>query len=251
MWERRVDYRHCRPDARQIAVYFACVLPLLFFTAFLFYRSVTAGLIACLAAFALLPEYYSFLAGKRRERLLSGFRDALYSISSSVSAGRQIPAALDIAARTAAETKGEESDIAFELLRISRNYELNHSDIGKQLEDFAQRSDIQEIKQFAQTLRICQLCGGDLEEVCLKSASMLLDRMSVARDVKALISQKKLDIILLAVMPAAVLIFLNLFNYGYISVLYESTIGRVVMSLCLLLMVFALLWGLRITRIEL
>ena len=217
----------------------------------LFYRTAAAGFTACIAAFILLPEYSSLLAKKRRETLLEGFRDALYSISSSVSAGRQMPSAMDIAARSAAETKGEDSDIAVELMRISRNYELNHSDIGKLLEDFAQRSDIQEIKQFAQSFRICQLCGGDLEDVCLKSAALLLNKMAVSKEVRSLVAQKKLDIILLAVMPAAVLIFLNLFNYSYISVLYESTAGRVVMSLCLLLMVFALFWGLRITKVEL
>ena len=44
---------------------------------------------------------------------------------------------------------------------------------------------------------------------------------------------------------------LNLLNYSYVAVLYETAAGRVVMTLCLLLIVSALLWGIKIPRIEL
>ncbi len=57
----------------------------------LFYRSAYAGLAACLASFPLERYYQSFYAEKRRERLLEGFKDALYTISGAVSAGRQMP----------------------------------------------------------------------------------------------------------------------------------------------------------------
>lgn len=250
-WESLKDYRKYKPGPKQTMLYFICAVPLLLMLGMLFYRSLLISLIFCMGSVPLFSVYSSFMAEKRRERLLEGFRDALYSISSSVAAGRQMPAAMGSAARTSCETYGEQSDISVELLRISRNYELNHSDIGNMLEDLGNRSNISEIRQFAAAVRTCQLCGGNLEEVCLKSASLLLDKMSVSSEVKALISQKKLDIVLLAVMPVAVLGILNLLNYSYVSVLYECIAGRVVMSICLLLMAFALLWGLRITEIEL
>ena len=52
-------------------------------------------------------------------------------------------------------------------------------------------------------------------------------------------------------MPVVILLGLNLLNYGYIAALYETAAGRVVMSLCLLLILCALLWGIRITKVEL
>ena len=217
----------------------------------LFYRSALAGSIACLAAFPLERIYLSFLAGKRLEELLSGFRDALYSISGSVAAGRQMPSAIALAAESAGEARGQESDICRELNRISRDYAQSHSDIGVMLEDFGERSGIPEIRQFASSYRTCQQCGGDLEEVCLKSASLLLDKLGFRAETRSLISQKKLDVVLLTSMPPAILLMLNIIGYSYISVLYETAIGRVVMTICLLLIVCALLWGLRITKIEL
>ena len=49
----------------------------------------------------------------------------------------------------------------------------------------------------------------------------------------------------------AVLAGLNILGYGYLAVMYETAAGRVVMSLCLLLIICALLWGIKITRIDL
>ena len=250
-WEETVDYRKTKPDLRQVCMYFCAVVPVLFLTGMLFYRSSAAAAAACLLSIPLYPGFCSFIAKRRKDALLEGFRDALYSISSSVSAGRQIPSAIDSAAKMSCETRGDDCDISAELLRISRGYEVNHADIGVMLEDLAVRSDINEIRLFSSAFRTCQLCGGDLEKVCLKSSALLLDKMSVNKEVQSMVKEKKIDIILLTAMPFAVLALLNLVSYNYVSVLYESTAGRVVMSICLLLMASALLLGLRITKIEL
>ena len=180
-----------------------------------------------------------------------GFKDSLYTISGAVAAGRQMPSALELACASALDVSGADSDIYKELDHICKSYRQTHSDIGLLLEDFGRRSGVPEIKQFAASCRTCQLCGGDLEEVCRKNAELLLVRIGFMEDTRSLIAQKKLDIILLSVMPPAVLLLLNLISYSYIAVLYETFSGRVVMTLCLLLIVFALLWGIKITRLKL
>jgi len=228
------------------AAFLAC-----FSAGMLFYRSFLAGLILCAAAFPLEKLFAGFLAQRRRDALLKGFKDALYSVSGAVAAGRQMPQALQLAAASAEQSFGRESDIFLELDRICAGYSNTHSDIGEMLEDFGKRSGLSEIRQFASAYRSCQICGGDLEEVCRKNAELLLSRMSFEEETRSLIAQKKLDIVLLTAMPAAVLLLLNIVSYSYIAVLYETPAGRMVMTLCLLLIVCALLWGLRITKIEL
>ena len=235
--------------AQRIRYYAACCA--VFFAAgLLFYRSFAAGAVFCLASVPLEKLYASHAAKKRREKLLTGFKDALYSISGAVAAGRQMPYAIGFAASSAAETAGPESDIYRELKSISDSYTRTHSDIGSQLEDLGRRSGLSEIKQFASSYRTCQVCGGDLEEVCRKNAELLLSRMGFAEEIRSMIAQKKLDVILLTGMPVAVLLLLNLTNYSYVAVLYETVPGRVVMTLCLILIISALLWGIKITNIE-
>ena len=232
-------------------MYYAASCACLFLLGLLFYRSAYAGLAACLASFPLERIYQSIAAEKRRETLLRGFKDALYTMSGAVAAGRQMPSALALAGKSAEESFGSSSDIAAELAYIADRYESTHADIGVMLEDLGRRSGVPEIKQFASAYSACQRCGGDIEDVCLKTAELLLGRISVRDEAKALISQKKLDVLLLSIMPVAVLAGLNVLGYSYLSVMYETTAGRVVMSLCLLLIICALLWGIRITRIDL
>ena len=232
-------------------MYYAVSCACLFLLRLLFYRSAYAGLAACLASFPLERIYQSYAAEKRRETLLRGFKDALYTMSGAVAAGKQMPAALALAGKTAEDSSGKGSDIAAELAHIAERYESTHADIGVMLEDLGRRSGVPEIRQFASAYAACQRCGGDIEDVCLKTAGLLIDRIGVRDEARALISQKKLDVLLLSLMPVAVLAGLNLVGYGYLSVMYETTAGRVVMSFCLALITGALLWGIKITKIDL
>ena len=232
-------------------MYYLASCGCLFLLGLLFYRSSLAGLAACLASFPLERVYQSMAAEKRRETLLRGFKDALYTVSGAVAAGRQMPSALALARKSAEDNCGAESDIAVELSHIVDRYEGTHADIGAMLEDLGRRSGVPEISQFASAYSACQRSGGDIEDVCLKTAELLIGRISVRDETKALISQKKLDVLLLSIMPVAVLAGLNILGYGYLAVMYETAAGRVVMSLCLLLIICALLWGIKITRIDL
>ena len=245
------DYSVAKLPARKKCTYYLAACLALCALGLLFYRSFAAGLALCALSLPLERIYASWLAKNRREKLLEGFKDALYSISGAVSAGRQMPFALEAAAASASDSFGENSDISCELKHICEQYRQSHSDIGVMLSDLGRRSALEEIRQFASAYRACQLCGGDLEDVCRKNAELLISRMSFAEETRSLIAQKKLDIILLTGMPLAVLLLLNLISYSYIAVLYETAAGRVVMTLCLLLIVSALLWGIKITNIEL
>ncbi|MBQ2218944.1 MAG: hypothetical protein II418_08390, partial [Firmicutes bacterium] len=92
---------------------------------------------------------------------------------------------------------------------------------------------------------------GDLEDVCLKSASLLLDKLAFRSETDSLMAQKKLDILLLLSLPLLMLVFLNLTAFSYIAVLYTSAAGRLLMSMCLAAIGGALYWSIRIIDVEL
>ena len=247
----KINYNVYKPSVSERIKYYAAACSIVVLTALLFYRNLIAAAILMPAAYFGEKYFFSYKAEKRKEKLLEGFRDVLYSISASVAAGRQMPQAINDAGLLMEKSYGETSDIAVEMKRISGVYSQANADIGEMLEDFAQRSGLAEIKQFSDSYRVCKKCGADLETVCLKSASLLLDRIDFLNEVKVLISQKKLDRVLLTALPRAVLLFLNLISFSYIEVLYEGFSGRMIMTLCLLMMAAALLWGLRITNLKL
>lgn len=218
---------------------------------FLFYKSLWFSLLCVLLAKPFEKEFSRYKGGLRREFLLEGFRDVLYSISGSIAAGRQMPTAIADAHKQLLATYGESADISLELLNIVRVYEGAHGSVEDLLLDWGRRSGLREILQFGRVYHICRHNGGDMEEVTLKSANLLLDRISFRGEVKMLTAQKKLDILFLVSMPIIILLFLSLTSSDYLTVLYVGLTGRFIMTLCLMTIAIALLWSLRLTEVTL
>ncbi|MBQ4004536.1 MAG: type II secretion system F family protein [Firmicutes bacterium] len=245
------DYAVYSPGEKERIRYYLTACPLLMLLGLLFYRHIAAAAVCAALAVPLERFYRQHMAHERRQRLLEGFRDALYTISASVAAGRSMPAALEDAAMQSEASYGVEADITGELRSIVDSYRSVHGDPAELLTDLGKRSGLAEIALFASSYAICRLCGGDLEDVCLKSASLLLDKLAFRSETDSLMAQKKLDILLLLSLPLLMLVFLNLTAFSYIAVLYTSAAGRLLMSMCLAAIGGALYWSIRIIDVEL
>lgn len=238
------------PSGKQIIEYYTVSIILIWILIYMFYRSWLFCLLTSPISILFKRFYIRYLAEKRRDRLLAGFRDFLYSISASISAGYKMPRAVSDAAAELSESFGEESDIAREISFISREYVNDHADIADLLQDLGRRSGLAEIKQFAAAYRICAENGGDIENVCIRNAMMLIDKLEFKSEIRTLIADKKLDVAVLAVMPPAILYFLNISSDDYIEILYSCQSGRIVMSISLALMLAAIAAGIRIVNIK-
>lgn len=217
----------------------------------LFYRSLLPALLCIPLARSGEKHWALHKAGLRRERLLTGFKDALYSISTAISAGRQLPDAVRDAAKFVADTHGADSDIARELGRIAHHYTASRSELESLLGDFGNRSGLEEIRQFARICSVCRQTGADLEHVALQAAGLILQRIHFRREVQMLTAQKKLDTGLLVLLPLFVLLFLNGCAPEYLAVMYSTAIGRVLMSGCLALIFAALYISVRMIEVTL
>lgn len=244
-----IDYTVYTLSAEERRKYYAVSALVLLALVLLFYRSALAAVFGLPLIRAMEKHWAARKAEKRREALLDGFRDALYSLSTSISAGRQLPEAIRWAAVQAGETAGPASDIAVELFRIASLYDEAHTEIETLLQDFARRSGLEEIRQFADVCDICRKTGADLEKVALTGAELVLDRIHFRREVRMLTAQKKLDTMLLVALPLFILLFLNACAPAYLAVLYRGAAGRLIMTVCLLTVFGALALSLRMIEV--
>lgn len=245
------DYENYKLNPYGRLLYFGGGTLLFFGLGLLFYRNIIWAGLCCLALIPLKKECEKFLAARRRRKLTEAFKEVLYSISASVAAGRQLPTALKDACIQAELNFGQDSDMATELREICRVYESVHTEPEELLAELGKRSGIEEIGQFATACIICRRCGGDLENICLKSANLLIDKLEYRREAESLAAQKRLDVAVLTALPLLILLFLNLISPEYLQPLYSGLEGRLLMSECLVFMVIALLWSLKITDLEL
>ena len=240
------NYTEYQLKGRELTNYYIVSACILFAVGFLFYKSVFLSLLCCLLAPLLKGFYIKYRTEKLQREIADGFKDALYSIASSVACGRQMPMALKDACANAAN--GSITEIEF--AHILDVYENSHGDIAELLGDYAQRSGSDEIRQFAASYRICLQSGGNLEEVCMKAANLIIDKLEYKEEVQSLIAQKRLEIGILSAMPPVILLFLNIVSSDYISPLYSCMGGRLIMSGCLVLIGLAIIWSSRLMSVS-
>ena len=101
------------------------------------------------------------------------------------------------------------------------------------LVDFAARSKQEDIRNFVDVYRACRVTGGNMEKVIANASSVLMDKMTIEREIDALTSQKKFEGRLISVMPLLVVLFLNIFSPDYLAVMYETFEGRLIMTIAL------------------
>ncbi|MDF3001002.1 MAG: hypothetical protein K0Q48_1121 [Bacillota bacterium] len=200
---------------------------------FLFYQSIALSMLSLPASWFFLPWYRTSLADKRRKEIKEQFRDVLYSISASIAAGRQMSGAL---LETAANLKmiyGESALIVRELELMSKRINEYRESEEEILQDFAYRTEVEDIADFVDIYMTCRKTGGDLIRVLGKASEMITDKITIEKEINTITAQKRFETKILTAIPILIILFLQLISPEYISSLYEGITGRLLMTTAL------------------
>ncbi|QAT42718.1 type II secretion system F family protein [Aminipila luticellarii] len=224
------DYRLQGKDARN---YFMAAGMSLFFVGYIFYFNILVAACTALLAIPLRKTYIQFQIKKRKERLRQQFRDLLYSLASSIAAGRQMAEALMEGSKNLSYIYEEKEPIMIELKYMTRSMEESRVTDEMILKDFAYRSGLEEIIHFADVYSTCRTTGANVNEMIAKAAEVIMDKMTIDREIKAITAQKKAEAKIISSMPVFILVFLNLASPGYLDSLYHTLAGRLIMTAAL------------------
>ncbi len=217
--------------------------------AYFFYRSLPAGVMCVF----FMPLYFKWkrkqAVKKRKWELTLAFREAVVMVSANLQAGNSVENAFR---RTYTDLKGlygETADITNEFLMIGRGLD-NNLVLENLLLDFGNRSDVEDIKDFAEIFSAAKRTGGNLREIIADTADIISDKIEIKRNLRILISEKQFEQKIMSIIPFFILIYIGFTSPGYFDSLYHNWGGIGVMSACLVAYVLALLWGMKITAIE-
>jgi|HigsolmetaAR206D_1030411.scaffolds.fasta_scaffold00493_8 tight adherence protein B len=189
------------------------------------------------------------LRRRRLEQLRRHFKEALHALSSLLSAGRSVENAFAVLEEDVAMLIGNpNADILREIRTIVVRFR-NGEPLEAAFADFAGRSGLEEVRNFAEAFLICKRSGGNLVEVVRKTAGLIGEKMEVEQEISVLLAQKKFESKLMIAMPFAFVGLLHLIAGDYMSALHQG-IGWVVLTVCLLLLGLVGWWMLRIVDIR-
>lgn len=219
-------------------------------TAFVFYRSIAAFLI-----FLPLGILYPLikrkeLAVRRKEALRQQFKEAVLILSSSLGAGYSVENAFAASLRELEELYGAEGMITVEFAYISYQLRMNRT-IETLLAEFAARSGLEEIKNFAEIFAVSKRSRGELVSVVDHTVHVISDRLQVREEILTMTAEKQFEQKIMNLVPYFIVFYIEFSSPGFFSQMYVTAAGRVVMTGCLIVYVTACFLALKILNIEL
>lgn len=215
----------------------------------LFYQSLWAILLIIPITYIYLKEMRKELLKRRRQRLHYHFKDALASLGAALRAGYALENAIGEVCQDMERQYGREDDLTREF-RYMRVQLRNRIPVEKLLEDFGERSQIEDIRNFSRILSAAKGTGGDITGVLEKSAGILEGKIEVKKEIDAAIAARKLEQKIMSGMPAAIIVYMQVTSPGFLDVLYRNPAGIAVMSGCLAAYLAAYQMGRKMVEIE-
>lgn len=241
-----MEYRLSRKENIK---YIASGLGCLGVISYLFYRSIIAFIILSPLIILYMKFIKKELIKKRLEKLNYQFKDAIISISASLSTGYSLENSIKECYKEMNLLHGEDSLICIELKNMIRQIGLNIR-IENIFEEFAGRTGLEDIEIFSSILQIAKKGGGDLIGIIKNTSGAISEKSDLNREIQSVISSKKYEQRIMNLIPLFIILYVDFASPGLITKLYHNFIGVMVMTFCLILYGLSFLLSIKITQIE-
>ncbi|MFT4004463.1 MAG: type II secretion system F family protein [Lacrimispora sp.] len=217
---------------------------------YIFYRSAAAFLF-----FIPLGIFFPLMKKKehkekRLEQLNLEFKEGILLLSSFLSAGYSVENAFSSSARELAILYGEEGLISKEFRHIESQIRMNRS-VEQALSEFAGRSGLDDVKNFAEVFAAAKRSGGELVSIISHTADVIRDKVQVRQEILTMTASKQFEQKIMNMIPFFIVLYIDMTSPGFFHIMYTTWIGRILMTICMALYVTAFFIAKRIMKIEL
>lgn len=239
---------HMKPDEFILTLLIA--MGVCFCIGLIFYDHVIISLIFSLVGIFYIPVRKKEQLRKRKELLQIQFKDALYFLSVSLSAGKSLETALVETHKSLSGIYPDQDSDMLKELEIMNTRILMNEPVERVFYDLAERSMIEDIKNFADVIMISKRAGANLVEVIKNTSATIREKVEIKQEIETLLAGKRLEQKILTVMPFVMILFLKSSSSDFLAPLTTTFYGRVVMTIALLMILAGQLISQKIMRIE-
>ncbi len=233
----------------ELLITLAIAMSLCFFVGLIFYENVILSGLFSLLGILYIPFRKKEQLRKRKNALSLQFKDALYFISVSLSAGKSLETAILESHKSMLGIYPDpECDIIKELEIMNRRILMNDP-VEKVFTDLAERSQIEDVKSFAQVIMISKRAGANLIEVIKNTSDTIREKIEINQEIENLVAGKKLEQKILGIMPFAMVVLLKT-GSDYLEPLMKTTYGHIIMTVALLMILLGQFIANKVMSIE-
>lgn len=228
-WKQRFHPQYQYLSHKEQRRYYLLYLFLLAALLWLCFRS----LLVCLSAFFFIPALMRRKdreKGKQKELLLQQqFRKVMEMMYSSAAAGSTAEKCITDALQDMRARPEEYTELlpAFEDIarKLSQNVPFTEA-----MEEFAAHSLSADVRNFVRILCSAVRSGGSLPEIIKRMSDAVSMRVEVNEDIDTLLTEKKSELRLMKIFPLGIFVYLCLVSADYMTVLFDSAVGHMIMA---------------------
>lgn len=216
-----LDYTVYKMPLQERIMYIALAAALFYAIGMTFYDNSYVALVLTIPAL-FYPRYRARqIAARRREDLSFQFKQALYSLNSSLSAGRSVENAFrEVLNDLRLLYPNPDTFIIKEFEYIVHRLD-NGEPIADAVEGFSRRTGVEDITNFTEVFLTFKRKGGNLNDVIRRTSRIIGDKLSIKQDISVMIAQKRFEAQILVVAPLIMVGILKLSSYEYMEPLYQ------------------------------
>lgn len=242
------DYYFMSKNERILNIILACIV--LFAVGYVFYKNIILSAVLMILSIKWPDMRTKQIIAKRKKNLNIQFKDMLYAVSSALSAGKSVETAFKEAVNDLKILYPDPNcDIIKEASYIARGLSLNET-IEDMIAQFAVRSHLEDISNFADVFVTCKRTGGNLVEMVRSTSNIIADKIEIKMDIETQISGKKFESQIMSIMPIAMILVMTYASYDYMQPMFETLQGRIVMTIAIAIFGISAIVGNKIMDIE-
>jgi len=203
---------------------------------YVFYHSLMLSLLFAPLAFLYPPIRAREICEIRKKELNLQFKDALYSLSSSLMSGKSVELAFrDVHQDLTLLYPDPETPIIREMEYIVRRLEMNET-LEEALADFACRAHLEDVDSFVDVFTAGKRSGGNMVEIIKNTATIITDKLLIKEEIDTLLAKRKFEQRVLSVMPVAMILLLSWSTGDYMAPVFACWEGRIAMTVSVILL---------------
>ena len=215
----------------------------------LFYDSYWGMLLLMPVAIAFYCRQIRSEKSRIQWKLNLAFRDALAGTASALAAGYSMENSIAETLEDLCCIYDEKELIVEEYRRMNEEIQLNAT-VEQVFFRFAERTQVEDIHNFAWILHTAKRTGGDLLKITRDSSDRISERIEVNGEIRTVIAAKRLECNIMSGVPAGIIAYLRFGCPGFLNPLYRNARGILIMTVLLAAYLAAYLAASKIVKIE-
>ena len=243
-------YYKCNMTKGQHLLAYVIFAVLLSAMCYIFYHEVILSIIVgCIMALPVERMYAKSTISKRQKSLRLQFKDFLSSMSVAARAGNVEIKAIKSALDDLKLTYADDSDIVREIEYIVLQYEKGGVELKVLFEDFAERSDIVDIKNFATIFRAIDGKNDRFGDVVVQTEEIISEKIEIEMEIETVITSAKTEATTMLFMPIVIVLVMTFLGGELMENLFSTT-GHIVASIALIIFVISFILTTKTTDIK-